>query len=297
MSPDPSSALLLPPLAARHRTIAFTSGKGGVGKSNLVLNTGLLLAARGKRVALLDGDLGLANLTVLLGRTPKHDLGDVLAGTKRLHEIILRGPNNILVIPAGAGVAELANLPADAREELLEQLEEIEAAVDYLLIDTSAGIGDTVLNLVAASDEAVVVTRPEPTALADAYALMKIVVQAQPAYPFHVLVNMARDAEQADQVYRALSQILLKFLGYRPGYAGFVVNDPSVAQAVIHQVPFTLMAPRSRASRCLETLTQTLAGRPEAHRARPRTFWEKVSGAVLGRTGAVADRTGAVRGR
>jgi flagellar biosynthesis protein FlhG len=232
---------------------------------------------------------------VLLGRTPKYDLGDVLAGTKRLHEIILRGPNNILVIPAGAGVAELANLSADAREELLEQMEEVEAAVDYLLIDTSAGIGDTVLNLVAASDEAVVVTRPEPTALADAYALMKIVVKAQPAYPFHVLVNMARDAAQADQVYRSLSQILLKFLGYRPGYAGFVVNDPIVGQAVIHQVPFTLMAPRSRASRCLETLTQTLAGRPPASRARPRTFWEKVSGAVLGRTGAV--RTGAVRGR
>jgi flagellar biosynthesis protein FlhG len=297
MTSDPSAALSLPPLATRHRTIAFTSGKGGVGKSNLVLNTGILLAARGKRVALLDGDLGLANLTVLLGRTPQHDLGDVLAGSKRLHEIILRGPNNIMVIPAGAGVAELANLSADAREELLEQLEEVEAAVDYLLIDTSAGIGDTVLNLVAASDEAVVVTRPEPTALADAYALMKIVVQAQPAYPFHVLVNMARDAEQADQVYRALSQILLKFLGYRPGYAGFVVNDPCVPRAVIHQVPFTLLAPRSPASRCLETLTQTLAGRPEAHRGRPRTFWEKVSGAVLGRTGAVQDRTGAVRGQ
>src|SRR5881396_3090621 len=119
MTLDPSLNPLSSPTGHRRRTIAFTSGKGGVGKSNLVLNTGLLLAARGKRVALLDGDLGLANLTVLLGRTPKHDLGDVLAGTKRLHEIILRGPNNILLIPAGAGVAELANLPADAREELL----------------------------------------------------------------------------------------------------------------------------------------------------------------------------------
>ena len=282
MSRDPAAALSLPPLTARHRTIAFTSGKGGVGKSNLVLNTGLLLAARGKRVALLDGDLGLANLTVLLGRTPRHDLGDVLAGTKRLDEVVLRGPHGLLIIPAGAGVAELANLSADAREGLLAELHEIEAAVDYLLIDTSAGIGDTVLNLIVASDEAVVVTRPEPTALADAYALMKVVVAEQPAYPFHLLVNMARDAEQAEQVYRSLCQILLKFLGYRPGYAGFVTSDPSVPQGVIHQVPFTLMAPRSPAARCLETLTDTLAGTPAPSRLRPRTFWEKVSGAVRG---------------
>lgn len=281
MSRDPA-ALSMPPLAARHRTIAFTSGKGGVGKSSLVLNTALLLAGRGKRVALLDGDLGLANLTVLLGRTPRHDLGDVLAGTKRLDEIVMRGPNGLLLIPAGAGVAELANLSHTAREELLEQLHAIEAAVDYLLIDTAAGIGDTVLNLIVASDEAVVVTRPEPTALADAYALMKVVVQEQPAYPFHVLVNMATDAEQAAQVYQSLCQVLMKFLGYRPGYAGFVATDPSVAHAVVRQVPFTLMTPRSRASRCLETLTETLAGRPSVARPR-RTFWDRVSTAVRGR--------------
>src|SRR5207247_8076428 len=145
MTGDSAFPSTLPPVVTRHRTIAFTSGKGGVGKSNLVLNTGLLLAARGKRVALLDGDLGLANLTVLLGRTPRYDLGDVLAGTKRLDEVILRGPHDLLIIPAGAGVAELANLSADAREALLAELHEIEAAVDYLLIDTSAGIGDTVL--------------------------------------------------------------------------------------------------------------------------------------------------------
>ena len=283
MTRDLSSALSLPPLTARHRTIAFTSGKGGVGKSNLVLNTGLMLAARGKRVALLDGDLGLANLTVLLGRTPKHDLGDVLAGTKRLEEIVLRGPNDVLIIPAGAGVAELANLSREAQDELLEQLAEIEAAVDYLLIDTSAGIGDTVLNLIAASDETVVVTRPEPTALADAYALMKIVIQAQPVYPFHVLVNMVRDGDQAQQVYQSLTQILLKFLGYRPGYAGFVVTDPSVSQGVIHQVPFTLMSPRSGAARCLASFTDSLAGRPATNRSRSRTFWQKVTSAVRGR--------------
>jgi flagellar biosynthesis protein FlhG len=272
-----SSFLSLPPVEARRRTIAFTSGKGGVGKSNLVLNTGVLLARRGRRVAILDGDLGLASLNVLLGLAPRHDLRHVLAGEKRLDEIMVRGPHGLLVIPAGSGVAELANLGEDEREGLLDQLAELEQSVDYLLIDTGAGLTDTVLNLIVASDEAVVVTRPEPTALADAYALIKVIVQHHAAFPFHILVNMVRDREQATQVYTSLSQILVRFLGYQPGYAGHVTADPCVARAVVQQVPFTILDPRCGAARCLEELTNTLCGRaaPEARDAP--TFWEKVA--------------------
>lgn len=278
MSSDPRFTPPLPPLAGRHRTIAFTSGKGGVGKSNLVLNTALLLAQRGRRVAILDGDLGLASINVLLGLSPRFDLRHVVAGEKRLTEIVLRGPHGLLVIPAGSGVAELANLTEDERDELLEGLRQIEESVDYLLIDTGAGLSETVLNLVVASDEAIVVTRPEPTALADAYALMKIVVQHHPAYPFHLLINMVRDGQQAQQVFRSLSQILLKFLGYQPGYAGHVVSDPRVAQAVVQQVPFTILAPQGDASRCVETLANTILGTRVADRtADEPTFWERVS--------------------
>ena len=248
------------PLGARCRTIAFTSGKGGVGKSNLVLNTGLVLARRGRRVALLDGDLGLANLTVLLGQTPKHDLRDVLAGDKRLDEILLRGPHGITLVPAGSGVADLARLTEEQRSDLFDQIAALEATVDFLLIDTGAGLNETVLSLILASDESVVVTRPEPTALADAYALMKVVVRECPAYPFHVLINMVRDAEQARQVHRSLSEILMRFLGYRPGDAGFVLMDSAVGDAVVQQVPFTVSAPRCRASRCLEGLADRLLG-------------------------------------
>jgi len=263
----------------RRRTITFTSGKGGVGKSNLVLNTALLLAQRGHRVAVLDGDLGLANVTVLLGCAPKLDLRDVLSGEKRLAEIILRGPHGVLVIPAGSGVAELAHLDDGERAALLGQLQEVEEAVEFLLIDTGAGIGETVLNLILAADESVVVTLPEPTALADAYALMKTVVQHCPAYPFHILINMVRDSAQAEQVHRSLSEILVRFLGYRPGDAGFVVMDASVGQGVVRQVPFTLLAPRSQASRCLETLVGRLLGQPDAARSG-RTFWERVAGST-----------------
>ena len=260
MTFDPSLDPPPSPTGQRCRTIAFTSGKGGVGKSNLVLNTGLLLARHGRRVALLDGDLGLGNLTVLMGQAPNYDLRDVIAGDKHMRDIVMEGPNGLLVIPAGSGVAELANLTEAERQELFEQLHDIEASVDFLLIDTSAGISDTVLSLILASDESVVVTQPEPTALADAYALMKVVIQQFPAYPFHVLINMVRDAKQARQVQRSLAEILTRFLGYTPGDAGFVVMDSWVAQAVVQQVPFTTLAPRASASRCMEDLVARLLG-------------------------------------
>jgi flagellar biosynthesis protein FlhG len=278
MSTEPNLPDRLPPLGDRRRTIAFTSGKGGVGKSSIALNTGLMLAQRGRRVVLLDGDLGLASLNVLLGQSPRYDLRDVIAGEKRLHDIMLRGPYDIQIIPAGSGVAELANLGEEDREELLNQLREVEEEVDYLLIDTGAGISDTVLNLVISSDEAVVITRPEPTALADAYALIKVIVLHQPSFPFHILVNMVRDREQALSVYRSLSQILLKFLGYQPGYAGYVLNDPCVAQAVIQQVPFCMTWPRGAATRCLEVLANTLLGAGVETAPETVGFWDRVAG-------------------
>lgn len=278
MTLDPSlnSPASLPGL--RRRTIAFTSGKGGVGKSNLVLNTGLVLARHGRRVALLDGDLGLANLTVLLGQAPKYDLRDVIAGDKRMRDIVMRGPHGLLVVPAGSGVAELANLSELERSALFEQLRDVEESVDFLLIDTGAGISDTVLSLILASDESVVVTQPEPTALADAYALMKVVIQNFPAYPFHVLINMVRDGKQARQVQRSLAEILTRFLGYTPGDAGFVVMDSWVAQAVVQQVPFTVLAPRGPATRCIEELAGRLLGNEgTAAAVSGKTFWERVS--------------------
>lgn len=274
---DPSLLSTLPPLATRHRTIAFTSGKGGVGKSNLILNTGLVLARRGKRVAILDGDLGLASLNVLLGLSPRWDLRHVIAGEKRLDQILLPGPHGLRIIPAGSGVAELANLTDEERETLLGQLNELGPMVDFLLIDTGAGLSDTVLNLIVASDEAVVVTRPEPTALADAYALMKVVIQHQATYPFHLLINMVRDGAQAQQVFGSLAQILLKFLGYQPGYAGYVVMDPSVGRAVVQQVPFTVMAPRCEAALGLEALADRLLGNPVAAPPDPTPFWKRLS--------------------
>jgi flagellar biosynthesis protein FlhG len=276
---DPMTVSPWPPLTGQPRTIAFTSGKGGVGKSSLALNTGLALARRGRRVAILDGDLGLASLNVLLGLSPRYDLRHVVSGERRLVQVLLRGPHGVGIIPAGGGVAELANLGEAARERLLGQLDEVARTVDYLLIDTGAGISDAVLSLVLAADEAVVVTRPEPTALADAYALIKLVVACEPAYPFHLLVNMARDAGEARQIHDCLSGILMRFLSYRPGDAGHVVTDPEVGRAAVDQVPFVLRAPRSPAALAVERLAARLLGvRGGARRAAGPTFWQRVVG-------------------
>jgi flagellar biosynthesis protein FlhG len=277
MKVDPMSSSTLPPLESRSRTIAFTSGKGGVGKSNLVLNTGLALARRGRRVAIFDGDLGLASINVLLGLAPRFDLRHVMSGERKLRDIVLRGPHGVAIVPAGAGVAELANLPPGDRERLLEQLRDLETGVDFLLVDTGAGISDTVLNLVVASDEAVVVTRPEPTALADAYALIKVIVREAPTYPFHVLINMVRDAAQAAQVYRSLSEILVRFLGYQPGDAGFVVTDARVGQGVVQQVPFTLLAPTCPAARDVDALAARLLGAPVPAAPEGRGLWSRLA--------------------
>ena len=279
MTGDSTFSSTLPPVLTRHRTIAFTSGKGGVGKSNLILNTGVALARRGKRVAILDGDLGLASINVLLGMSPRFDLRHVVSGERAIRDIVVHGPHDLAIIPAGSGIAELANIDEGGRETLLGELAQFAETVDFLLIDTGAGINDTVLNLVVASDEAIVVTRPEPTALADAYALIKVIVQHEPAFPFHLLINMVRDAQQAQQVFASLEQILVRFLAYQPGNAGHVVSDPRVGQAVVQQVPFTILSPQSAASRDVEALAARILGGDDANATdarRQQSFWQRL---------------------
>ena len=267
------------------RTIAFTSGKGGVGKSSLVLNTGLALARAGQRVAVLDADLGLASLTVLLGVAPRFDLRHVVSGERRLSQVLLRGPHGLWLIPAGSGVTELANLDDAARYRILAQLDEVARSVDYLLIDTGAGIGEGVLSLVLAADEAVVVTRPEPTAMASAYALMKVILRREAGYPFHLLINMVRDAAEARRIHGGLAQILLRFLAYRLGYAGHVPTDPEVARSVARQAPFVLNTPRCPAALAVSALAVEMLGARAAGRdAAAPTFCERMRWGGPGQT-------------
>lgn len=266
-------------LRARHkpvRTIAFTSGKGGVGKSTLVVNIGLVLARQGVRVGILDGDFGLANIDVLLGLTPKHTLRDVIEGEMELHEIVMPGPYGLQILPASSGIESLANLEAAERDRLIRKLSSLDELVDVLLVDTAAGISSTVLGLVLSCQEAVVVTMPEPTALTDAYALLKVVSQRNPRYPTRLLVNMAEHQRQAEETYIRIERVATRFLFSRPSFAGYVVWDPCVSKAVQEQKPLTVYYPYAKATKCIHTLAQSLLALPPASDGMGG-FWGKMA--------------------
>ncbi len=262
------------------RTIAFTSGKGGVGKSSLALNVGLVLARQGRRVVILDGDLSLANIDVLLGLTPKRTLKDVVEGDLSLRDVMLTGPHGIGVIPASSGVETLASLDPGRRERLLAKLSEIEEMADVLLVDTAAGVSPTVLSLVLACQEAVVVTVPEPTAITDAYALLKIISRRNPDHAVRLLVNMAESQAQAEEVYRGIQRVVQRFLPFRPLYAGHVVWDPCVGKAVQEQKPLAIYYPYTKATRCISALAHSLVTSPPAA-GGGGAFWSRMAAGVL----------------
>ncbi|MCR4419903.1 MAG: MinD/ParA family protein [Clostridia bacterium] len=231
------------------RALAVASGKGGVGKTNLVVNLALALGLRGRRVVVLDGDLGLANVDVMLGLCPRYSLYDVLKGECRLEDAVLEGPANLRLIPAGSGIAELADLDGGQRVQLVNSLRRFLAGAEFLLIDTGAGIGRGVMSLLSTADEVIVVVTPEPTSLADGYALIKVLGQGRLHSRVNLVVNRAESAAEAQQVLRRLALVVNRFLDIELRYLGFVYNDPAVPKAVARQQPVVLSHPHSRAAR------------------------------------------------
>lgn len=265
------------------RTIAITSGKGGVGKTSLAVNLGLLMVKHGYRVALLDGDLGLANVDVLLGLTPKYTLRHVIEGQKELGEIILQDSTGLYVIPASRGVEALAQLDAAARGELLNRLGRLEGMIDILLIDTAAGISPNVLSLILAADETIVVTVPEPTAITDAYAVIKVLSRHRANARAGIVMNMVEGSSQAEEVFAQLQRVIHRFLNVEVRFAGHVLRDECVGRAICEQRPFSICFPYARASRCVADLARSLTGsRPaalpslDASEAHTEPFWDRM---------------------
>ena len=201
----------------RHRrtTIAVTSGKGGVGKTNVVINLAVALARLRHRVAILDADFGLGNVDVLLGLAPTAHLGSVLAGEATLDEILMDGPSGVKVIPSGSGVRSLTALTAPQWERLRDALDEIEETVDFLIIDTASGISDNVIEMLGFAERVLVVTAIEPTAVVDAYAVIKLMSAANSPREIGLLVNNARDATDAELVFAQLEVAAQRFLHRR----------------------------------------------------------------------------------
>lgn len=242
------------------RVVAVTSGKGGVGKTNLAVNLAISLARLGLRTGVLDGDLGLANVDIVLGLNPEFNLGHVVYGQKRLDQILVEGPEGIAVFSGGTGVYELANLSQWLLQRFIREIGALDTKLDLLFLDTGAGISRNAMSFVFASEEVIVVTTPELTAIADAYGVIKLVLSKNPNTKVRVIVNMARDERQAEVVLRSLTRVTRQFLGYDAclELLGHVPIDACVSRAVQTQTPFVIAYPTSQASRRVEAIAHRL---------------------------------------
>ncbi len=240
------------------RVIAVTSGKGGVGKTNITVNLAIALAKNRQKVIILDGDLGLANVDLVLGIHPKYNLKHVLSGEKRPEEIIVDGPENIRVLPGGSGLYSMANITGEQALKLLKAFSIFENQTDYLLIDTAAGISSNVIDILVAAGEIIIVTTPEPTSVTDAYGLIKVAYSKRENINFKLIVNFASDQADAKDTAQRIISTAKHFLGLEVGYYGFIPLDKNVAQAVRKQEPFLLSYPKSPASLGLLELTRNV---------------------------------------
>jgi flagellar biosynthesis protein FlhG len=246
----------------RVRVLAVTSGKGGVGKSNISVNLAIALANQKKSVLVLDADLGMANIDVLLGIRPQYDLYHVISGEKTLDEVIVEAPGGIGIIPASSGVSRMVNLNEVEHAGLIRAFDEISRRVDYLVIDTAAGIGSSVVTFARAAQDVIVVVCDEPASITDAYALIKVLKQDHGVKRFQVLANMVRDVEHGRRLYAKLAHVAENFLDISLGYLGSVPVDDRLREAVRQQKPVLLSAPQCAAGVALQSLGSRICTLP-----------------------------------
>jgi len=250
------------------RTIAVTSGKGGVGKSTVAANLAVALGSLGARVILFDGDLAQANLDLLLGLSPRWDLGHVLRGEKTLDQIVVEGPHGVQLVPAASGDRDLADLDDFRREGLYRELSRLSADADLVIVDTASGASHLTSSFARAASELVVVTTPEPTSYSDAYGLLKVLVAQGLTGTPNVLVNRAPSVEEAEEVAHDLASLTRRFLDRNINSLGAVPDDPAVGQAVRRRRPVVEAAPNSPAALAFRTLAGRLWACPTDPRPR-----------------------------
>jgi flagellar biosynthesis protein FlhG len=244
------------------RTIAITSGKGGVGKTSLAVSLSIALAQGGKtKVTLLDADLGLANINVILGIIPQFNLYHVIKGKKKLRDIVIDVPEGIKIIAGASGFHQLANLDIKQRKEFIDEFQTIEGD-DFMIIDTGAGVSQNVLSFVVAADEVIVVTTPEPTAITDAYGIIKSIASQTNDKVIRLIVNRVQSVSEAKRVAQRIINIAGQFLNIKIENLGFVFDDPMVPKSVRNQKPFIVGFPKSKASVCVQLIADRIANRP-----------------------------------
>ena len=245
------------------RVIAVTSGKGGVGKTNIVGNLAIAFTRLGKKVLILDADLGLANIDIIFGLRPKYNIGHVISGEKQLSEIWVETPEGVKIIPAGSGFSNLTRLTEGEKLNLLGEFETLDDSVDIVLIDTGAGISSNVIYFNLAAEECIVVSTFEPTSITDAYALMKVMSTQHGLNRFKLLVNMVENVDDAKSVYSSLSQAAERFLsGVVVEYIGYIPIDENLRKAVISRKTVMNLFPDAASSKMFIKLGRALVSSP-----------------------------------
>lgn len=245
------------------KTIAIASGKGGVGKTNLAASLAIALSKLGKKVVIVDADLGLSNINILLNKHAKYNIGHLLDGSVTLKDILIDGPQGVKILPAGEGVQDLTRLDEFQRLKILDAFDSYDGDIDIMLIDNSAGISENVTFFCSAAQDLIIVTTPEPTAWVDAYHLIKVLYTEYQENKFHVLVNAVKNEEEANDVFQRLTQATDRFLNISLDYLGYLPYDEDVKKAVRAQTAFIDLFPKKFISKCVNEIAATLVDRPQ----------------------------------
>ncbi len=242
------------------KVITVTSGKGGSGKSNFSANLAIALSKNNKKVVILDADIGLANIEILFGIIPKKNLLNLLSGENKIEDILVEGPNGLRFISGGSGLNELAELDRDGQMKIINAFIYLDNMFDYIIIDTGAGISNIVLNYIYSSDTSIIVTNAEPTAITDAYSLLKVVSERrkEEEVNLNIVVNKAEDYEEAQKSFEKLKLVTEKFLDMKLKNLGYIKYDSNLVKAVKRQVPISILNPESSYSICINTIANRL---------------------------------------
>ncbi len=253
-----------------NKVIAIASGKGGVGKTVFTVNLGISLAKAGKKVLIIDGDLGLGNVNVLLGFLPKFNLYHVMKGHRSIRDIVFHTPEGVDVIPGANGYTQFANLDDKSRDQLIRSFSELDG-YDYILIDTGAGIGANVIGFTLYANEVILIIAPDPSSVTDAYGLIKSLITLDKNKKISFIVNKIRSEQEGNKVVKRITEISYKFLGIKPANVGFIFQDEEIERSVRKQKPFLLAAPKSKAAENLYQITGTIANMPvDPYQTQPK---------------------------
>lgn len=258
------------------RIIAVSSGKGGVGKTSLVVNLAIALSKTGKKVMIMDADLGMANVDIMLGLVPRYTLNDVLKGDKTLGEVVITGAEGINIIPGCSGLFEMENISLLQKQNLVKELESCAQEMDYILIDTGAGISSIVLGFIAAADDVLIVITPEPTSITDGYAIIKILSKFKLHQKAYLVVNMASNMQEAEDSAQKIETVANKYLDIDIIRLGVINYDNTVKKAIKEMTPFIIKYPRSQVSKDVMLIANNVSENNTGFKKSPNNFAHKL---------------------